>query len=101
MDRLTGKPADKYKIMVVDDEPDILNLLEKALNIEGYYNIIKIDKGLMAVNACKETHPDVIILDVMLPDLDGYSLFARFCFFPLKMMSWTKYLALPLAGTTM
>ena len=34
MDCLTGKSADEYKILIVDDEPDILNLLEKALNIE-------------------------------------------------------------------
>lgn len=31
------------RIMIVDDEVDILNLLEKALNIEGYYNITKVD----------------------------------------------------------
>ncbi|MCI8284427.1 MAG: response regulator transcription factor [Firmicutes bacterium] len=62
----------KYKIMIVDDEPDILNLLEKVLNIEGFNNIIKANNGLSAVNICKQIQPDIIILDVMLPDIDGY-----------------------------
>ena len=62
----------EYKIMAVDDEPDILDLLEKALHIEGFPTVIKIDTGMKAVNACKEIQPDIIILDVMLPDIDGY-----------------------------
>ncbi len=62
----------EYKIMVVDDEPDILDLLEKALNIEGINHVIKVDNGHKAVNACREDKPDVMILDVMLPDIDGY-----------------------------
>ena len=62
----------EYKIMVVDDEPDILDLLEKALNIEGFNHIIKAENGLKAISTCKEDQPDVIILDVMLPDIDGY-----------------------------
>lgn len=61
-----------YRIMLIDDEPDILELLEKALNIEGYSNILKIDSGNMAVDSCKQFQPDIIILDVMLPDMDGY-----------------------------
>lgn len=63
---------DKYKIMLVDDEPDILGLLEKTLNIEGFHNIVKIDNGISAVTMCKEIQPDIILLDVMLPDIDGY-----------------------------
>ena len=62
----------EYKIMAVDDEPDILDLLEKALRIEGFPTVIKIDTGMKAVNACKKIQPDIIILDVMLPDIDGY-----------------------------
>lgn len=62
----------QYRIMIVDDESNILDLLEKALMIEGYNNIIKIDNGFSAVKTCREIHPDIIILDVMLPDLDGY-----------------------------
>lgn len=62
----------QYKIMLVDDEPDILDLLEKALNIEGFYNIMKIDNGISAVTTCREIQPDVMVLDVMLPDIDGY-----------------------------
>lgn len=62
----------EYTIMVVDDEPDILDLLEKALNIEGFDNIIKIENGPDAVSTCKKVQPDIIILDVMLPGIDGY-----------------------------
>ena len=61
-----------YKIMLVDDEPDILDLLEKSLAIEGFTNIIKVDNGLSAVNSCRELQPDMMILDVMLPGIDGY-----------------------------
>lgn len=62
----------EYKIMAVDDEPDILDLLEKALRIEGFPTVIKINTGRKAVNACREIQPDIMILDVMLPDIDGY-----------------------------
>lgn len=60
------------KIMIVDDEPDILNLLETVLVIEGFCNIIKVQSGTEAVNIGKSLLPDIIILDVMLPDIDGY-----------------------------
>lgn len=66
-----------YKIMIVDDEPDILELLEKTLNMEGFHRIIKIENGRSAVDACKDLQPDVIILDVMLPDIDGYEVCKR------------------------
>lgn len=67
----------EYKIMIVDDEPDILDLLEKALMIEGFHNIMKAENGHQAVETCKEIIPDVIILDVMLPDIDGYEVCKR------------------------
>ena len=62
----------EYKIMIVDDEPNILDLLEKALAIEGFHNILKVANGSNAIDTCKNQKPDIIILDVMLPDLDGY-----------------------------
>ena len=63
---------DERSIMIVDDEPDILSLLKKALNLEGFTNIIQIDNGITAVDACRKIQPDIIILDVMLPGIDGY-----------------------------
>ena len=67
----------EYRIMIVDDEPDILSLLEKALNITGFYNIIKTDNGITAVNICEQNQPDIIILDIMLPGIDGYEVCKR------------------------
>ena len=67
----------EYRIMIVDDEPDILDLLEKALAMEGFHNILKVDNGIDAVSTCKEVNPDVIILDIMLPDIDGYEVCKR------------------------
>lgn len=80
----------EYKIMLVDDEPDILDLLEKALNIEGYHHILKADHGLSAVDICRKSAPDVIILDIMLPDMDGYEVcrqIRKFCHSPILFLS--------------
>lgn len=80
----------EYKIMIVDDEPDILELLEKSLAVEGFHNIIKIDNGLSAVSSCKELQPDIIILDVMLPGIDGYEVCQRirsFSYSPILFLS--------------
>lgn len=62
----------EYKIMIVDDEPDILTLLERALRMEGFSHIIKISSGRDAVSGCNALQPDIVILDVMLPGMDGY-----------------------------
>lgn len=60
------------RILLVDDEGDILDLLEKALKLEGFNSINKALSGVDAVKTCKELQPHIIILDVMLPDIDGF-----------------------------
>lgn len=65
------------KILIVDDEPDILDLIERALKLEGFCRILKADNGIGAVETCKKEKPDVVILDIMLPDLDGYEVCRR------------------------
>ena len=85
----------KYKIMIVDDEPDILELLEKSLAIEGFQNITKIDNGLSAVNSCRTLQPDMIILDVMLPGIDGYEVWKEIAYRVKAQLRRTEYRQLP------
>lgn len=62
----------QQKILLVDDEEDILDVLETVLTKEGFQNIHKATTGLEAVQKAKRLNPDVIVLDIMLPDIDGY-----------------------------
>lgn len=57
-------------ILIVDDEPDIIEILRYNLEKEGYKTVSAIN-GLEAVAKAKEFKPDLILLDVMLPDMDG------------------------------
>ncbi len=57
--------------MLVDDEKDIVDLMEEVLHQDGFLNIQKEYTGLEALQICKEFQPDVIVLDVMLPEIDG------------------------------
>ncbi len=57
-------------ILIVDDEPDIIEILRYNLEKEGYKTVSAIN-GLEAVSKAKEFKPDLILLDVMLPDMDG------------------------------
>ena len=61
---------DRHKILLVDDEADILTLLEEVLRTEG--RTAKAEDGHAAVKLCREWEPDIVILDVMLPDMEGY-----------------------------
>ena len=60
----------KKKILIVDDERDALFILEKELAARGYY-IIAADNGNDALNLAKSEHPDLIILDIWMPGMDG------------------------------
>lgn len=60
----------KTKILLVDDEEDILDLLEYNLEKEGY-EIIRAMNGNQAIEVAQKELPDMILMDVMMPDLDG------------------------------
>ncbi len=59
-----------YRILLVDDEPDILEFLSYNLKKEGY-NVFTANNGKEAVVVAKKENPHLIILDVMMPDMDG------------------------------
>jgi two-component system alkaline phosphatase synthesis response regulator PhoP len=58
------------KILVVDDDPDIVELLEYNLRKEGY-TVETASNGRMAIDSAKRFLPDLILLDIMMPQLDG------------------------------
>ncbi|HEY8403060.1 MAG TPA: response regulator transcription factor [Flavobacteriales bacterium] len=60
----------KQKILLVDDEKDILELLTYNLEKEGY-KVITAKNGSEAVALAKAHHPDLILMDVMMPEMDG------------------------------
>ncbi len=63
--------AEGLKVLVVDDEPDIVETLEYSLELRGYQVATAYD-GLEALEKAKHTPPDVMLLDVMLPGCNGY-----------------------------
>lgn len=62
--------SSKPKILIVDDEPDILELIEYNLRKEGY-QVFLAGNGQEAINMAKKVMPDMIILDIMMPKMDG------------------------------
>ena len=60
----------KKKILAVDDEPEVLALLEKRLVSSGY-EVVTSTSGKDAVNLAKTLHPALIILDILMPGMDG------------------------------
>ena len=68
---LVVDPQSKAKILVVDDEPKVCQILETRLRMVGYEVATAAD-GLAGLKTFGEVNPDLVILDLMLPQLDGY-----------------------------
>ncbi len=72
----TNPQQKKYTIAVVDDEPSIRDLLTASLHFSGF-DVITASNGKDAVAVIEKNHPDLIILDVMLPDIDGFTVTSK------------------------
>ena len=60
------------RILIVDDEPDIIDLVIKTLEPEGY-EIIAARDGEQALELAEKEPPDLVILDLVMPKMDGYT----------------------------
>ena len=77
------------KILLVDDEKEIIDLIEIYLKNEGY-EVTKFERGQEALDYVENNHVDLAILDVMLPDVDGFTICRKIrekYFFPIIMLT--------------
>jgi CheY-like chemotaxis protein len=63
--------AERKRVLVVDDEPDVLLLCRVNLEFEGY-EVTEASDGVQAMERVRERRPDIILLDVMMPRMDGW-----------------------------
>jgi len=82
----------KKKILVVDDEPDFAALVQGNLEKEGFEVVVAYD-GVEGLTKVEEDRPDAIVLDVMMPEKDGYKMCAelkadsRYCDIPVILLT--------------
>lgn len=84
--------SEKKRILVVDDEPDFVAVVQRNLEREGFQVDVAYD-GKEGLNKVKSNPPDAIVLDVMMPEEDGYELCSelkdndRFADIPIVMLT--------------
>lgn len=64
-------------ILVVDDDDEIREIVCLALEVMGGWTVLSADRGLAGLKLAREHRPDVVLLDVMMPEMDGPTMFSR------------------------
>ena len=62
-----------YKILLVEDEESLLDIIKLNLELDGY-DVTSVSNGRVALNEIRSKRFDLVILDVMLPEMDGFSI---------------------------
>jgi CheY-like chemotaxis protein len=65
------------RILIVDDEDDIREVAQVSLELVGQYEVLTAASGSDGIQAARRAHPDAILLDVMMPDMDGPTTLAQ------------------------
>lgn len=73
---MTVAEANQSRVLVVDDEPMVLEVVTSYLERDGF-QVVTASNGAEALQALEEAKPDLLVLDVMLPEIDGFDLLAR------------------------
>ncbi len=68
--------SDKQTILVVDDEQDLLDLIEYNLQQEGF-DVLKAEDGVEGIEMAREHNPNLVLLDIMMPKMDGMEVVER------------------------
>lgn len=68
--------GDKPRILVVDDEPDVVAMFTRALEGE-HFDVLQAYDGISALDAAVNDHPDLILLDIMMPMMSGYEVLGQ------------------------
>ncbi len=76
MTTAAGAPQREARLLVVDDEPNIVELLSASLRYAGF-DVASADNGTDALKVAREFRPDLVLLDVMMPGLDGFDVVRR------------------------
>src|SRR5262245_46269686 len=71
---MTTRADQRYTVLVVDDDPDLLQSLTDGLELLGNFNVVNARNGEQGLERFYETRPDCMIIDVKMPGLDGYQL---------------------------
>jgi two-component system OmpR family response regulator len=75
----TATPSEKIpeaRVLVVDDEANIVELLSVSLKFQGF-EVATASNGAQALDRAREARPDAVILDVMMPGMDGFGVLRR------------------------
>jgi threonine synthase len=71
---LNNVSVDKFpRIAIVDDAPDVRRLIRRILQSQGNYLLFEAEDGKSAIELIQKEHPNLVILDLMMPDIDGFS----------------------------
>jgi two-component system response regulator VicR len=69
---VTGVPSRKASVLVVDDDVNILRMIQRILELEGY-QVLKASSGEVALQVFDDENPELVLLDIMMPGTDGYT----------------------------
>ena len=72
-----SKTKDKKVIMLVDDNPDLLYSVKKGLESLGDYEVVTVESGRKCLQLLKNIKPDLVLLDIMMPGMDGWDTCAK------------------------
>jgi len=73
----SSKTKDKKVIMLVDDNPDLLYSVKKGLESLGDYEVVTVESGRKCLQLLKNIKPDLVLLDIMMPGMDGWDTCAK------------------------
>jgi CheY-like chemotaxis protein len=74
---MTGSPGDKrLRVLVVDDDPSIVTVVAEILRGEGF-DVLEATSGKQGLRLASTASPDIVLLDIMMPEIGGFEVFRR------------------------